>query len=189
MPKGEYKTNYDEAKRLSHLEGDPSILIKHINGLHEEALRYTPEDLTREKELRRIDAEQREIESQLQKKRFLRIFRRSKDICVPCRRFVFPRYNPLVCTIETTEGEEQSIVTMKKVFEYLDIDPAMLSEVYELGEKTEKGALSPFAGFFTENGKQKLTDILGKEITFFRTDCDARILSGSEEVFEPNVVE
>ncbi|MDD2646687.1 MAG: hypothetical protein PHV78_00215 [Patescibacteria group bacterium] len=122
--------------------------------------------------------------------KFLDDLRASAKVGVPCRAFVFPEYN----SVHIPSGGPGKIKTMQveKLFLLLGIPEEKLKEVYEFGDlgelrgiEADKGKVG-FTGSFTEDGKQRLANILGKQIEFSRSfPPDNQIEAGSQEIFNP----
>ncbi len=102
-------------------------------------------------------------------------------LVVPCRSFVYPQYHgPLV---ELDNGIVSS-VPMKSVFGILKIPRELLLDVYET-QVDDYGRVS-FTGFFRENGKQTLADLIGTEVLFVKQlGSDSMLDYSSAEIYIP----
>lgn len=105
----------------------------------------------------------------------LAIIKAADELFVPCRWGVFPRWN----NIGVLDGGTFHSFSAWDLFEMLGIPRARLAEVYEYDERRVKPAdladpdpreagVLGFTGAFRPDGMQRLADLLGKTIEFWR---------------------
>ncbi len=118
-----------------------------------------------------IEQGQKYAEEETEKlQRFMDDYIASKRMVVICRRFVFPQYNKI--RFEDRSDTRQMSVAF--LFDQLNLPNDSLKEVYEYTNK--------FTGRFERNGMQRLSEILDKELKFYR-----QLFSDPEYMLDPNI--
>jgi len=136
-----------------------------IAGKVSESLIVEPQD----REVARSWMEKERAELQ----QFMDDYQAANKLVVLCRRFILPEYN----SIRFVNNLDPRKMPVKDLFFQLGLEDDMLHEVYEFGNLNKmypgcgfdkrKNPID-YSGRFTKNGRQKLADILQKEITFYR---------------------
>jgi len=103
-------------------------------------------------------------------KEFVADLLKAEELMIPCRNFVRPQYNQ----VRLEERTDPRSISVLELFEALNIPKEKLEEIYQDGS-------------FTEQGKQKLVDLIGKKINFYYSPEQFHVDPETKETFEPKI--
>ena len=110
---------------------------------------------------------------------FFKDYKRSEELHIPYRNFVLPEY----VHVRLGNLADPRSVNIGNLFFHLGMSEENVKEVFEFDNERNR-----YSGRFTENGKQHLADMLGKEITYqWYTiyGIGGEIIPGEPEVYKP----
>jgi len=111
----------------------------------------------------------------------LAVLRKANTLVVPYRNFVFPEL-----TMVGVIGTDMSFIALsaRRLLLALGLPRKALQEVYVFGR--DRRSRFGYTGEFTPDGKQRLADLLGKTIEFYRQHNAEPVLdTSSKETYFP----
>lgn len=201
-----FPIKYDEKKRLEYLarcareardsdekagrQYSGSIAIGLV-GSHS-GLPISSPKLELEPALRDYDVAKEWVEKEKTSlQRDMDLYQRTDDLDIFFRTSIFSGYSPSRNTV-VISGQALKL-SLKGLFEQLGVPEDELKEIFEYGDRTElmpgcgfEKSTNPigFTGRFTKDGKQKLAEILQKEITIL-DEPDSNPIGYNPQKFKP----